>query len=111
MADFGKLDFAISFDPISAFPLDGRTYFESKEAAEAAARSAEPVGSTNTKYHYGMMLTVCENNDVSLWTIMPDKTLVQVSHSVTLSASAYADLKSSGGIRSGVFYAIEGDVT
>lgn len=111
MANFGKLDFAVSLDPISAFPLDGRTFFESKEAAEAAAKTAGPVGVTNTKYHYGMMLTVCENNDVSLWTIMPDKTLVQVSLSVTMSESAYAELKASGGIKPGVFYAIEGDET
>lgn len=109
MADFGKLNFAVAFEPTSAFPLDGRTYFESKEAAEAAASSAGPVGSTDTKYHYGMILTVCEEGDVSLWTIMPDNTLVRVSLSVTLSESAYAELKTSGGIRSGVFYAIEGD--
>lgn len=109
MANFGKLDFAVAFEPASAFPLDGRTYFESKEAAEAAANSAGPVGSTDTKYHYGMMLTVCEDGEVSIWTIMPDKSLVRVSMSVTLSETAYAELKSSGGIIPGVFYAIEGD--
>lgn len=109
MANFGKLDFAVSLNPASAFPLDGRTYFESKEAAEAAASSAEAVGSTNTKYHYGMMLMVYEDDNVSLWTILPDKTLARVSLSVTLSESAYADLKSSGGIKPGIFYAIEGD--
>lgn len=109
MANFGKTEFAVAFDPISAFPLDGRTYFESKEAAEAAASSAGPVGSTDTKYHYGMMLTVCEDGNVSLWTIMPDKTLTRVSLSITLSESAYAELKVSGSIKSGVFYAIEGD--
>lgn len=109
MADFGKLDFAVALDPISAFPLDGRTYFESKEAAEVAANSAGPVGSTDTKYHYGMILTVCEDEDVSIWTIMPDKTLAQVSMSITLGASAYAELKASGGIKKDIFYAIEGD--
>ena len=29
MADFGKLNFAVAFVPQTAFPLDGRTYFES----------------------------------------------------------------------------------
>lgn len=109
MANFGKLSFEVAFEPATAFPLDGRTYFESKEAAEAAASSAGPVGSTDTKYHYGMMLTVCEDGNVSLWTIMPDKTLTRVSLSVTLSESAYAELKESGSIKPGVFYAIEGD--
>lgn len=111
MANFGKLDFAVSFDPASAFPLDGRTYFESKEAAEAAASSAGPVGSTDTKYHYGMILTVYEDSDISQWTILPDKTLVRVSLSVTLSQKAYDELASSGGLKSGIFYAIEGDVS
>lgn len=109
MANFGKLDFAVSFDPASAFPLDGRTYFESYEAAEAAASSAGPVGSTDTKYHYGMILTVCENGDVSQWTIMPDNTLVRMSLSITLSESDYEKLKTSGSIKPGIFYAIKGD--
>ena len=110
MANFGKVDFMVALEPASAFPLDGRTYFESKEAAEAAAASAEAVGSTNTKYYYGMILTVCENENVSVWTIMPDKTLARVSLSVTLSEDAYRELESSGSLKSGVFYAIAGDV-
>ena len=40
MADFGKLNFAVAFVPQTAFPLDGRTYFESLEAAQAAAGKA-----------------------------------------------------------------------
>lgn len=35
MADFGKLNFAVAFVPQTAFPLDGRTYFESLETARA----------------------------------------------------------------------------
>ena len=111
MANFGKLNFAVAFDPSSAFPLDGRTYFESMEAAEAAASSAGPVGSTNTKYHYGMILTVCEDDEVSQWTILPDKTLARMSLSVPLSQEAYDELASSGGLKSGIFYAIKGDVS
>ena len=111
MANFGKLNFSVALEPTSAFPLDGRTYFESKEAAEAAANSAGPVGSTETKYHYGMMLTVYENDEISQWIIMPDKTLVRVSLSITLSEEAYRELESSGSLKSGIFYAIEGDVS
>ena len=47
MADFGKLNFAVAFVPQTAFPLDGRTYFESLEAAQAAAAIAVPVGSSD----------------------------------------------------------------
>jgi hypothetical protein len=31
--DFGKLEFSVSFNPTSAFPLDARSYFESLESA------------------------------------------------------------------------------
>ena len=40
MADFGKLNFAVSFNPQTAFPLDARYYFSSLSAAEAAAATA-----------------------------------------------------------------------
>lgn len=56
MADFGKLNFAVAFVPQTAFPLDGRTYFESLETAQAAAATAVPVGSSDGVYHYGMTL-------------------------------------------------------
>ena len=41
MADFGKLNFAVSFNPQTAFPLDARYYFPSLAAAEAAAPAEE----------------------------------------------------------------------
>ena len=37
MADFGKLNFAVSFNPQTAFPLDARYYFSTLGAAQAAA--------------------------------------------------------------------------
>ena len=49
-----KLNFAVSFNPITAFPLDARSIFGSTTAAEAAAATAENAGSTNTVYYYGM---------------------------------------------------------
>ena len=33
MAEFGKLNFSVSFNPTSAFPLDARCYFETLTAA------------------------------------------------------------------------------
>jgi hypothetical protein len=51
--DFGKLNFSISLNPTSAFPLDARSYFESLTAATAAAASAKPAGSAESVYYYG----------------------------------------------------------
>ena len=53
MADFGKLNFAVSFNPQTAFPLDARYYFSSLEDAQAAAASAVEVGSSDGTYFYG----------------------------------------------------------
>lgn len=78
MADFGKLNFAVAFVPQTAFPLDGRTYFESLEAAQAAAATAVPVGSSDSVYHYGMQLFVVENGVSAGYRIQPDKTLTKV---------------------------------
>ena len=66
MADFGKLNFSTSFNPTSAFPLDARCYFKSLVEAEAAAATAEEVGSTNTVYYFGQKILVSEN-EVETW--------------------------------------------
>ena len=62
MASYQKitnvLDFAVSFAPSGAFPLDSRSMFGSYTAAEAAAKTAENAGSTNTVYYFGQILTV-----------------------------------------------------
>lgn len=76
MADFGKLNFSVAFNPTSAFPLDARCYFESLTAAEAAAAKAEGAGSTNTVYYIGQKLLVVENETATWYTIQPDKTLL-----------------------------------
>ena len=75
MADFGKLNFSVAFNPTSAFPLDARCYFTSLSAAQAAAAKAEEAGSTNTVYYIGQKLLVVENNAATWYTIQPDKTL------------------------------------
>ena len=56
--DFGVLDFAVGFNRLTAFPLDSKSYFESYDAAVAAAATAEPAGSTNTVYYYGNPVVV-----------------------------------------------------
>jgi hypothetical protein len=73
--DFGKLNFSVSFNPTSAFPLDARSYFESYAEAEAAARIAEAAGSTNSIYYYGQTVVVVENGMANFYIIQPDKTL------------------------------------
>lgn len=79
MGDFGKLNFSTSFNPTSAFPLDARSYFNSLESAQAAASTAEEVGSTTTRYHYGQRLMVdLQDGTTPKWyVIQADKTLIE----------------------------------
>lgn len=80
MADFGKLNFQVAFNPTTAFPIDARCYFEGENAlssAQAAAATAEDVGSKNTVYHYGMKLLVNQNGFYTWYKITTDKTLVE----------------------------------
>jgi hypothetical protein len=71
MANFGKLNFAVSFNPQTAFPLDARSYFESLNDAMAAAQAAGPAGSTEHVYYFGQTLTVVDfdKSEVDLYTI------------------------------------------
>lgn len=78
MADFGKLNFAVSFNPQTAFPLDARYYFPSLTAAEAAAAGAVEVGSSNGTYFYGENVCVVTESSADLYIIQPDKTLKAV---------------------------------
>lgn len=78
MAEFGKLNFSVSFNPTSAFPLDARSYFESLTQATAAAASADVAGSSTTTYYYGQTVVVVENSVATLYIIQPDKTLKEV---------------------------------
>lgn len=78
MADFGKLNFQVAFNPTTAFPLDARCYFEGENAlsaAQAAAAAAEDVGSKNTVYHYGMKILVNQNGVYKWYKITTNKTL------------------------------------
>ena len=51
--DFGKLEFSVSFNPTSAFPLDARSYFESLATAQIAAKTATEAGKADSAYYYG----------------------------------------------------------
>jgi hypothetical protein len=67
--NFGKNNRSVAFNPTSAFPLDARSYFESYDAAVAAALTAREAGSTDSVYYYGQTLVVVENNISTLYTI------------------------------------------
>ena len=74
--DFGKLNFSVALNPTSAFPTDARTYFTSLEAAQAAAATAEEVGSTNTRYYFGQKVMVDNGETVTWYTIQRPGVLV-----------------------------------
>ena len=78
MAEFGKLNFSVSFNPTSGFPIDARYYFDSLEAAQAAAGSAVEVGSSDSVYFIGMNLVVVAEGLATMYVIQPDKTLKPV---------------------------------
>lgn len=75
MANFGTLDFAVAFNPQTAFPLDARYYFDSKTAADAAAAAAVEVGSSDGTYFIGQTIVVNDNTNATLYVIQPDKKL------------------------------------
>lgn len=79
--EFGKLNFSVSFNPTSAFPLDARSYFESLSEAESAATKAVEVGSADAEYYYGQTLVVVENSKASFYIIQPDNTLSTITGS------------------------------
>lgn len=88
--DFGKLNFSVSFNPTSAFPLDARSYFESYDLAVAAAATADEAGSSTTTYYYGQTVAVVEGGVATLYTIQPDKTLSEVGAKVEINENVFA---------------------
>jgi hypothetical protein len=82
--DFNKIDRAAAFNPISAFPLDARTYFSTLAEAQQKALTAQEVGSTDSEYYIGQTLIVCEENKATEYVIQPDKTLrLNTLHDIT----------------------------
>lgn len=78
MADFGKLNFAVAFNPQTAFPLDARYLFDSLEAAQAAASGAVEVGSSSGTYFFGQNVAVVADGVATLYVIQPDGSLSPV---------------------------------
>lgn len=87
--DFGVLDFAVGLNRLTAFPLDPKSYFESYDAAVAAAATAEPAGSTNTAYYYGNPVVVVENGKAKIYQIQPDKTLSGVGEEIVINENVF----------------------
>lgn len=77
-----KLNFSVPFSMTSALPLDANSYFESLEAAQTAAQSAQEAGSSSTQYYYGQNIVVVESGTATLYVIQPDKTLQPVGSTV-----------------------------
>ena len=84
--DFGKNNRSVAFNPTSAFPLDARSYFESYDAAVAAAAIAEEVGSSNSVYYFGQTLAVVENEKATLYIIQPNKTIIPIGETTEASS-------------------------
>ena len=82
MAEFGKLNFAVAFNPQTAFPLDARYYFDSLSAAQTAAEGAVEVGSASGTYFFGQTVVVVESSVATLYVIQPDGTLQPVGSTV-----------------------------
>ena len=82
MADFGKLNFSVAFNPTTAFPLDARYYFATLAEAQAAAAAAVEVGSSDGTYFFGESVCVVADGVASLYIIQPDKTLKPVGTEV-----------------------------
>lgn len=82
MAEFGKLNFAVAFNPQTAFPLDARYYFDSLSAAQTAAQGAVEVGSASGTYFFGQTVVVVESSVATLYVIQPNKTLQPVGSTV-----------------------------
>lgn len=87
--DFGKLNFSVSFNPTSAFPLDARSYFETLTAAQAAAATAQPAGDSTTTYYYGQTLVVVEDSVAKMYIIQPDKTLKEAGGSISFNENVF----------------------
>ena len=87
--NFSKMNFSVSFNPTSAFPLDARSYFESYAAAVTAAAQAVEAGSAEGVLYFGQTIAVVENNIAQLFIIQPDGTLGEVGGKITVDTNAF----------------------
>lgn len=119
--NFGTLPFAVSFEAQTAFPLDKRSYFESLELAQAAAKSACEAGLADSTYYYGQVLTVfnttdgsvssfkivridnpdwAEENAIALYAEAQETTVEQVNADITAGTLTIDDIRKSLGLKS-----------
>lgn len=91
MADlnFGTLDFAVAFSPLTAFPLDARYYCATLAEANLKAQSAVAVGSSDGKYFFGENLVVVEGNEAKMYIIQPDKSLKEVGGNILINEKVF----------------------
>ena len=87
--DFGKLNFSVSFNPTSAFPIDSRCYFENYDDAVKAAETAAFAGSTDTKYYFGQNVVVVDEDAADFYIIQPDGTLGEVGGKTEVSENIF----------------------
>lgn len=116
MAEFGKLNFSVSFNPTSGFPIDARYYFDTLSAAQEAAAAAVEVGSSDGTYFYGMNLVVVESGEATMYVIQPNKTLKPVgttpvgdNKSITVSPEGTIALKGIEDAETGMYPAVGAD--
>lgn len=106
MENFGKLNFSVSFNPTSAFPIDARCYFASLKEAQQAAAMAEEVGSKNTVYYYGQKLVVIEEGNVSWYKITTNNNLQKIYDFLPITQNDYDSLVEAGGVDKNCIYFI-----
>lgn len=118
MAEFGKLNFSVSFNPTSGFPIDARYYFDTLAAAQEAAAAAVEVGSSDGTYFYGMNLVVVESGEATMYVIQPNKTLKAVgttpvgdNKSIVVGADGIIALKGIQDAETGMYPAVAADGT
>lgn len=116
MAEFGKLNFSVSFNPTSGFPIDARYYFDTLSAAQEAAAAAVEVGSSDGTYFYGMNLVVVESGEATMYVIQPNKTLKAVgttpvgdNKSIVVSPEGIIALKGIQDAETGMYPAVAAD--
>ena len=116
MAEFGKLNFSVSFNPTSGFPIDARYYFDTLASAQEAAAAAVEVGSSDGTYFYGMNLVVVESGEATMYVIQPNKTLKPVgttpvgdNKSIVVSPEGTIALKGIEDAETGMYPAVGAD--
>lgn len=75
ISNMPKLNFSVPFAMTAALPVEYNAYFDSYDAAVAAAATADVPGSSTTVYYYGQKIVVVTAESADLYIIQPDKTL------------------------------------